>query len=171
MGRNGNIEVAEDTEAQSTDTDVEEAKYLSERVHGAERSTRRAMWPHKGRVTSTGMIDEEVRRMTVPNQRSQREESETWIGRIWWRQRLGEHRQVWWIGRSRRFETIRWRWWTGRRRWFAWKGWSCSKWKTKSGKSTRRLRTRLVTLAENLAFFPLCLAHTGGCAVRWGQMS
>ena len=94
-------EVAEDTEAESTNTDVRETKYHSERVHGAERSARRAMWPRKGRATSTGMIGDEVRRMTVPNRGSQRKE-------------FGEHRRVWWIGWSLRFEIIRWRWWTGR---------------------------------------------------------
>ena len=105
-------EVAEDTEAESTDTDVGKAKYLSERVHGAERSTRHAMWPRKGRAKSMGIIGNEVRRMTMPNKGSQREESETWIWRIGCRQRLGEHRRVW----------------------FMWRGWPCLKWKTKSGK-------------------------------------
>ena len=41
-------EVAEETEAESTDTDVEEATYLFESVRGAERSKRCAMWPRKG---------------------------------------------------------------------------------------------------------------------------
>ena len=36
--------------------------------------------------------------------------------------------------------------------------------------ATRALRARLAALAENLAFCPR-LAHTGGCAVRWGRMS
>ena len=57
-----------------------------------------------------------------------------------------EHR-TWW------FKTIRRRRWTGRGRWFVWTGWACSKWKTKLGKSTTRLRAQLFTLAENLAFF------------------
>ena len=65
-------EVAEDTEAESTDTDVGEETYLVEGVRGAERSTRRAMRPHKGRATSTRMIGDEVRRMTVSNQGSGR---------------------------------------------------------------------------------------------------
>ena len=90
---------------------------------------------------------------------------------IGWRQRLGEHRRVWRIGWSRRFETIRWRWWAGRRRWFVWTGWTCSKWKTKPSKPTRMPRARLVALAENLAFSPLCFWHIsvdvrlggGGC--------
>ena len=34
-------EVAEDTEVESTDADVGEATYLVDKVHGAERSTRR----------------------------------------------------------------------------------------------------------------------------------
>ena len=65
-------EVTEDTEAWNTDTDVGETTYLFERVRGVEWSTKRAMWLRKGRATSTGMIDDEVRRMTVPNQGSGR---------------------------------------------------------------------------------------------------
>ena len=64
--------ITEETEAESTDTDVREAMYLFERVRGVEWSTKRAMWLRKGRATSTGMIDDEVRRMTVPNQGSGR---------------------------------------------------------------------------------------------------
>ena len=60
------------TKAESTNTDDGEAKYLSERVHGAERGTRHAMWPRKGRVTSTGMTEDEVRRRIVPNRGSGR---------------------------------------------------------------------------------------------------
>ena len=94
-------------------------------------------------------------------------EETRWTWRIGWRQRLGERRRVWRIGWSRRFETIRRRWWAGRRRWFVWTGWTSSKLKMKPGKPTRLPRARLAALAENLAFCPL-LAHTGGCAVRWG---
>ena len=65
-------EVVEGTEVESTDMDVGEATYLFERVRRAERSTKRAMWPRKGRATSTRMISDEVRRMTVPNQGSGR---------------------------------------------------------------------------------------------------
>ena len=43
-----------------------------ERVRGAERNTKRAMWPCKGRATSKGMIGDEVQRMIVPNQGSGR---------------------------------------------------------------------------------------------------
>ena len=40
-----------------------------------------------------------------------------------------------------------------------------------AGQAMRLPRARLAALAENLAFSPLYLAHTGGCAVRWGRMS
>ena len=88
-------EVAEEAEAESIDTDVGEATYFFGKVHKAERSTRRAMWPCKGRATSTGIIGNEVRRMTVPNQGSLRAESGT---------------RIWWIVWSLRFEIIRRRW-------------------------------------------------------------
>ena len=42
-------------------------------------------------------------------------------------------RWEWWIGWSRWFENMRRIRWTGRLRWFMWKGWACSKWKTKLG--------------------------------------
>ena len=64
--------ITEETEAESTDTDVREAMYLFERVRGVEWSTKRAMWLRKGRATSTREIDEEVRRMVVPNRGSGR---------------------------------------------------------------------------------------------------
>ena len=66
-GETATSEVVEDTEAEITDTDNGEAKYLSERVDRAERGTRRTMYPRKGRATSTGMIGDEFRCRTVPN--------------------------------------------------------------------------------------------------------
>ena len=60
-GEMAKLEVAEDIKAESTNTDVGEATYLSERVCGAERNSRRAMWPRKGQATSTGVINGEVR--------------------------------------------------------------------------------------------------------------
>ena len=72
--------------------------------------------------------------------------------------------RIWWIGRSLRFEIIRRRWWTGRRRWFAWNGWSCSK---KADEEAKDSVDRLDRKSHVLSI----LAHTGGCAVRWGRMS
>ena len=65
-------EVAEDTEAESTDTDVEEETYLVKGVRGAEQNTKCAMWPCKGPTTSMGMIGDEDQRMTVTDQGSGR---------------------------------------------------------------------------------------------------
>ena len=39
-----------------TDTEVGEERYLSERVHEEERNTKRAIRPHEGQATSTGMM-------------------------------------------------------------------------------------------------------------------
>jgi hypothetical protein len=50
-------EVAEDSEARTTDADVGETTYLYKKVREAERKTGRAMWPRKGRVTCTCTID------------------------------------------------------------------------------------------------------------------
>ena len=199
-------EVAEDSEAESTDAEVGEATYLFERVRGAERNTKRVMGSSKDRSTSThseGNIDvrgkptegksgaervgtprcatrkgrnpacdrrdrERVRRIYEAGkgratgsatacgrtERGGKRGHRVW--RIGWSQRFGDEHRIWWIGWSRRFETIRRRWWTGRRRWFVWTGWACSKWKTKPGKPTRMLRTRLIASTENLTFFPLC---------------
>ena len=259
---------AETRATTGTDTEFGEERYLSERVREEERNTKRAIRPHEGQATSTGMMvcstarehgrrreggrcvmgsskdrststhsEESIdirgkptegnrgaervgmprcaareRRSPACNRRDREStrrlyeadkrratgsatafgrtdrgrkrghrkrrsgcrrwfEETRWTWRIGWRQRLGEHRRVWRIGWSRRFETIRRRWWAGRRRWFVWTGWTCSKWKTKPSKPTRLPRARLAALAENLAFCPLSLAHTGGCAVRWGRMS
>jgi hypothetical protein len=67
-----------------------------------------------------------------------------WIG---WRQRFGQNRWLWWIGWSPCFKSIRRVWRTGRRRWSVWNGWFCSKWKTKSGMTTRTGRTRAMSVA------------------------
>ena len=69
-GEMAKLEVAEDIKAESTNTDVGEATYIFGKVHEAERSPRRAMRPRKDRATRTGIISNEVRRMTVPNQGS-----------------------------------------------------------------------------------------------------
>ena len=39
-----------------TDTEVGEESYLSERVREEERNTKRAIRPHEGQATSTGMM-------------------------------------------------------------------------------------------------------------------
>jgi hypothetical protein len=54
-------EVAEGSEAGSTDADVGEMTYLYGKVQEAERKTGRAMWPRKGRVTRTCTTDERGR--------------------------------------------------------------------------------------------------------------
>ena len=56
MGRNGDIRGAEDTEAESADTEVGEERYLSERVREEERNAKRAIRPHEGQATSTEMM-------------------------------------------------------------------------------------------------------------------
>ena len=65
-------EAMEDTEAESTEADVREATYLVKKVRGAERSERHGMWRRKGRATSTGEIEDEVRCMAMPNRGSGR---------------------------------------------------------------------------------------------------
>ena len=49
-------EVVEDTEAKSTDMEVGEERYLSERVREEERNAKRAMRSHEGQATSTKMM-------------------------------------------------------------------------------------------------------------------
>ena len=68
------------------------------------------------------------------------------------------------VNRTEQFEIIRRRWWTGRRRWFAWNGWSSS---TKVDGEAKDSVDRLDRKYHILSI----LAHTDGCAVRWGQMS
>ena len=93
------------------------------------------------------------------------------IWRIGWRQGLGKHRRVWWIGWGQQIETIRRVWRTGRRRWSMWKGRACSKWRSKSSMTTKTRRTRLPSVAENLASFSpyfgtyrwMCMLGGGGC--------
>ena len=111
--------------AGSTDTDVGEAMYLFEKVRGAERNTKCAMWPCKGRATSTGMIYIEVQCMIVPDQgrgrgktsvdqeHTMRYPADSWEGRgsglrshmenTGSQKELCENR-IWWIG---------WRKWFG----------------------------------------------------------
>jgi hypothetical protein len=59
----------------------------------------------------------------------------------------GWYEWVWSIAWSPCFKSIRRVWRTARRRWFVWNGWFCSKWKTKSGMTTRTRRTQTMPVA------------------------
>jgi hypothetical protein len=144
-------EVAEDSEAGSTNTDVGEETYLYGKVREAEWETGRAMWPCKGRVTRTGIIAERERptegkrgakrdSMLRYAARGRRKPSCDWKGRgsvqmadeaFRGAERDGRNgRWVWQIGWRQRFGRSRWIWrngWRqrfGRNRWVWWIGWS-----------------------------------------------
>jgi hypothetical protein len=221
-------EVAEDSEAGTTNADVGETTYLYRKVREAERRTGRATWSRGGRVTRTGMIGGR-RRPTEGKRGAQRDSTPRYVARrrrspacdrkgqgsvrvvneagegmstgsamafgkaeqvgrngrrIWqigWRQRLGRNRWVWWIG------------WSQRQAHWTWRiGWShvsgargdgyggpggvggpCGMddlddgfWGRPRG-TTRKRHSDL----GPVSFVKDLLAHTGGCAVRWGRMS
>ena len=139
----------------------------------------RMVVPNRGSVRGKTIVNEEdamrypansreeqgfSRRSRVENERSQREDCEDRIWLIGWRQWFGEHRPVWWIGWSRRFESIRRIWWTRRLRWFVWKGWACSKWKTKIGQVDEDVKDSVDHHDRKSHILLPFLAHSGGSA-------
>jgi hypothetical protein len=221
-------EVAEGSEAGSTDADVGETTYLYGKVREVERKTGRAVWPRKGQVRRTGMIAERGR-PTEGKRRAERDSTPRyaargrrnpaydrkgqgsvrvaneagkgtttgsvmafgraewdgrngrWIWQIGWRQRFGRNRWVWWIGWSHR--QARWTWRIG------WSpclgtrgdgyggpggvGGPCGITDLDDGSRGRQRGTTRKRHSDlgPVFFVKDLLAHTGGCAVRWGRMS
>ena len=75
-----------------------------------------------------------------------------------------EHR-TWWIGWGRWFENMRWIWRTGRLRWSMWKGWACSKWKTKSGKVDKDAKDLVDRHDRKSHLFPLLGTYWWMCGL------
>ena len=127
------------------------------RCTARKRRIRRICEADKGSETAFGRTERGGKR----GHRIWRSECSRWFEDTRW---------TWWIGWHLWFELIRREWWAGRRRWFVWMGWSCSKWKTKSSKRRGREGLGWRPWPKISRSVPL-LAHTGGCAVRWGRMS
>ena len=194
-GRSGNTwvpqddmitsEAAEDTQVESTDADVGESTYLTQRVRRVEWNEERVKWSRETQIASTEKINAEIWHAAVLNRRPSadggegRAEGATTYGTIAADNR-GEDRE----------DRV---WWTGWSQWFGWKGWACSKWRNRyydEGKLPtedevgRRVddsepvatsaevgcQTRSIPIFKNLTSFPFS-PHTSGCAVWWGWMS
>ena len=68
---------AKDTQAESTDSDIWEATYLTEKVGGAERNEERAKGSREDQGASTGEINTESRHVVVVNRQLDRSRSAT----------------------------------------------------------------------------------------------
>ena len=168
--------------------DFGESTYRTERVRRSERNEERAKWSREDQTESTEEINAEIGHAMVLNRGLDRRLSgEGEEGRA-----EGAATYKTFIADDRGEDYENRVWWTGWSWWFGGKGWASSKWKNKyynervlptEDEVGRRVeddwcesrvsgprRTRSIAISENLTSFPFS-AHTGGCAVWWGQMS